>query len=104
MKYHLRSSNPLKYQLKSTVLYSSIYWKASTALAAIVLIFSLVARSYSSFSKVSCRSALKSSLRVLAFSLVILASFIAVIKSFFNFEFSAPKAATRDTTDLTLAS
>ena len=54
--------------------------------------------------KVSYRSALRSSLRVLAFSLAILASFIAVIKSFFNFEFSAPKAATRDTTDLTLAS
>ena len=54
--------------------------------------------------KVSYRSALRSSLRVLAFSLAILASFMAVIKSFFNFEFFASKATTRDTADSTLAS
>ena len=64
----------------------------------------LAVRSCSSFSKVSYRLAPKSSLSVLTFSLAVLASSMAALKSFFNFKFSASKAATRDTADSTLAS
>ena len=104
IKYLLKSSNPLKYQLKSTVLYSSVCWKPSTALTAIVLIFFLAVKSCSSFSTVNYCSALRSTLRVLTCSLAWLASPIVVINSFFNFEFSASKTATRDAIDLTLSS
>ena len=86
------------------MLYSSIYWKASTNLAATVLIFSFAARSCSSFSRVSCLSALKLSYRTLAFSLQVLASSMAAIRSFPSFEFSTSKATTRDPTDMAFTS
>ena len=103
-KYQRRSSKPLKYQLKSTVLYLSVCWKASTALAAIVFNFSLTTRSCSSFSNVSYLSALRSSPKDLTFSLTKLASSIAAIKSFFNLEFSTSRASTLDIAEVIFAS
>ena len=74
MRYRFKSLKPLKYQLKSTVLYSSVYWKASTDLVAIVLSFSLVASS------------------------------IDLMSFLFSVEFSSSKASILDVNDVTLAS
>ena len=104
MKYLLRSSNPLKYQLKSTVLYSLVYWKPSTALAASPFALSLAAAICSSFSLVHSRSTLSSSVKVRNFSLAWLASSIVAMSSFLCFEFSASKDDAWDRADSTLVS
>ena len=85
------------------MLYSSVYWKASTDLAAIVLSFSLAAKSWSSFSRVSLHSVLRSSLKVLAFYFKVLASSMMSMSFFFSVEFSFSKASILDVRDATLA-
>ena len=68
------------------------------------VLFSFAAWSCSSFSKVSCLSALRSSPKTLTFSLTVLVSSMVEMRYFLNLEFSASKASTLDPTDLTFAS